>query len=169
MVMKALFIGRFQPFHKGHLKVIQNASKEYDEIIIGIGSSQYGHAMDNPFTSDERKKMINDSLKTISVKNYKIILIPDIHNPPKWVDHILSIFSDFEVVLSNNVRTRDLFSEKGYSAKETPLFNKSEFSGKEIRKRINKDEPWESLVPSDVLKIIKEIDGITRIKNLMKN
>ena len=100
--MKALFIGRFQPLHNGHIKIIQEASKKYSEIIIGIGSSQYGHTIENPFTNDERKIMIERSLNNIGVKNYKIVFIPDIHNPPKWVDHVLSIISDFDEVISNN-------------------------------------------------------------------
>ena len=60
--MKALFIGRFQPFHKGHLKVIKDIIKKDYRVIIGIGSSQYSHTVDNPFTSDERKKMIQETL-----------------------------------------------------------------------------------------------------------
>ena len=56
--MRALFIGRFQPFHKGHLKIIQQASETYDQILVGIGSSQYSHTVDNPFTAEERTEMI---------------------------------------------------------------------------------------------------------------
>jgi len=41
-------------------------------------------------------------LKDENIKNYKIILIPDIHNQPKWVDHVLVINSDFDVVVTNN-------------------------------------------------------------------
>jgi len=164
--MKVLFIGRFQPFHKGHLKIIKEASKKYDEIIIGIGSSQYNNTIDNPFTNKERKRMVDISLKNIGIKNYKIVLIPDIHNPPKWVDHVLSIISEFDVVLSNNVLTKQLFSDKGYIVKETPLYNKDKYSGKVIRSKIKKDEKWENLVPKEVFQIIKKINGINRIKQL---
>ena len=92
--MRALFIGRFQPLHNGHLKVIQQLSKDFDELIIGIGSSQYSNTLDNPFSSDERKQMIEKSLNRFNINKYNIVLIPDIHNPPKWADHVLSIFSD---------------------------------------------------------------------------
>ena len=167
--MKALFVGRFQPFHKGHLKLLQSILKEYDEIIIGIGSSQYDHTKDNPFTSDERKKMMEKSLESINVKNCTIVLIPDIHNYPEWVPYVVSIVSDFDVFLSNNSLTRRLFSEKGYIVKETPVFDRSKYSGKEIRRRMINDESWEDLVPEPVCKIIKEIDGVQRLKELSKS
>jgi len=166
--MNALFIGRFQPFHNGHLNVIKNIAKEYDKIIVGIGSSQYSHTLENPFTADERKLMIERSLEHVGIKNYQIILIPDIHNPPKWVDHVLTIFSDFNVVITNNSLTKSLFLEKGYIVKETKLYKKNIFSGKEIRKKIVKGEPWKNLVPQEVYNIIKQINGIERLKSLSK-
>jgi nicotinamide-nucleotide adenylyltransferase len=166
--MKALFVGRFQPFHKGHLKVIQNASKKYNEVIVGIGSSQYGSTLDNPFTADERKLMIEKSLKTTGIENYKIVLIPDIHNPPKWVDHVLSIVSDFDVVISNNSLTKQLFSEKGYAVKGTPVYYKNKYSGKEIRNRMIEGKKWKHLVTLETFKVIKNTSGVKRIKGLAK-
>lgn len=167
--MKALFIGRFQPLHKGHLKIIQNISKEYDEIIIGIGSSQYAHALENPFTVDERKTMITKTLEKNDVKNYRIVLIPDIHNPPKWVDHVISIISDFDIVITNSPLTKRLFSEKGYQVKKTPLYDRNKYSGEKIRKKIINNEPWEKLVPNQVYKIINNINGEERLRKLSKN
>lgn len=164
--MNALFIGRFQPFHKGHLMLLQNISSQYDEIIIGIGSSQYHNTIDNPYSEDERKKMIAKSLDKIGINNYKIVLIPDIHNPPKWVSHVLSIVRDFDVVISNNSFTKQLFSEKGYLVKGTHYFEKERYLGKEIRRRMINNEVWEDLVPGAVAKIIKDIDGVQRLKDL---
>jgi nicotinamide-nucleotide adenylyltransferase len=164
--MKVLFIGRFQPFHIGHLKIIKEVSKNYDEVIIGMGSSQYSNTDENPFTDEERKEMICNTLEKEDIDNYKIVNIPDIHNPPKWVDHVVSIVSDFNVVLSNNDFTKKLFSEKGFNVKKTKLFEKERYSGKVIRNKIKNDERWEDLVPEEVLKVIKNIDGVKRIKSL---
>jgi nicotinamide-nucleotide adenylyltransferase len=166
--MKALFIGRFQPFHKGHLKIIKEISKEYSKIIIGIGSSQYSHTKENPFTIKERKKMIQVTLKKTNITNYKIIEIPDIHNPPKWVKHVESIYSDFDVVITNNKLNQELFSEKGYKIKKTKMYDRSNLSGKEIRKRILNQQEWKKLVPNPAVKVIEDVNGEQRIIDLHK-
>ena len=164
--MNALFIGRFQPFHNGHLMVLKSIKNQYKEIIIGIGSSQYNNTIENPFSYDERKMMVKKSLDEIEIKNFRIIPITDIHNPPKWVSHILSIVRDFEVIISNNSLTKKLFSEKGYIVKETYLYKKEFYSGREIRRRMVHNEPWKNLVPKEVVKIIQDINGIQRLKEL---
>jgi nicotinamide-nucleotide adenylyltransferase len=164
--MKALFIGRFQPFHLGHLLLLERLSTQYEEIIIGIGSSQYQNTSDNPFSESERQQMITQSLHAVGIHKFRIVAIPDIHNPPRWVDHVCSIVSDFDVVIANNPFTRKLFSEKGYVVKGTAFFDRKRYSGKEIRRQIIKDEPWRELVPEVVFKIITDIDGIKRVKSL---
>ena len=164
--MKAIFIGRFQPFHRGHLRVIKFISKKYKEIIIGIGSSQYSNTKENPFSAEEREEMIVKSLIEADINNFNIVLIPDIHNPPKWVEHVLSINSEFDVVFTNNDFTKKLFTEKGFQVSQTPLFNEDVYSGKIIRERINNNENWKDLVPNSVIEIIKKIDGEQRVKNL---
>ena len=69
----ALFIGRFQPFHIGHLKVIKWILKKYDKVIIVIGTSQESNTDKNPFSIEERKEMINKTLKTENIEKYEII------------------------------------------------------------------------------------------------
>ena len=164
--MKALFIGRFQPFHLGHLLLLERLNKQYEEIIIGIGSSQYQNTYDNPFSEVERKQMITQSLNAVGIHKFRIVTIPDIHDPPRWVDHVCSIVSDFDVIIVNNPFTRKLFSEKGYVVKGTAFFNRKQYSGKEIRRRIIQDESWGELVPESVFKIITDIDGIKRVKSV---
>ena len=164
--MKALFIGRFQPFHLGHLLLLQRLSDQYAMIIIGIGSSQYHDTLDNPFSEEERHQMIILSLNDVGIRQYRIISIPDIHDPPNWVNHVCSIVSDFDVVIANNPFTKQLFSEKGYTVKGTQYFNRKQYSGKEIRRRIIHDEPWADFVPRIVYKFIHDIDGINRLKQL---
>jgi bifunctional NMN adenylyltransferase/nudix hydrolase len=66
-----VYVGRFQPFHNGHLKVIENALKRCNHLIILIGSAYSPRTIKNPFSYKERKQI----LKNISQKpNYKIVL-----------------------------------------------------------------------------------------------
>ena len=166
--MKALFIGRFQPFHKGHLLLLQHIAKEYDELIIGIGSSQYHDTAENPFSEVERRQMITQSLDAVDLRSYHIVSIPDIHDPPRWVDHVCSLVSQFDVVIANNPFTRQLFEQKGFLVKGTSYFNREFYSGKEIRRRILADEPWTELVPQAVEKIIQKVHGVERMKNIAR-
>ena len=164
--MKALFIGRFQPFHQGHLLLLQQLKTRYELIIIGIGSSQYRHTADNPFSEDERYQMITDSLDAAGIRNYRLVSIPDIHDPPRWVDHVCSLVPHFDVVIANNPLTRKLFSQKGYTVEGTAYFDRKRYSGKEIRRRIIHDDPWADLVPYAVSKYIEKINGVSRLKNI---
>ena len=109
-----LFIGRFQPFHKGHLQDIKEALKEVDELIIAIGSSQFSHTEENPFSVDERIEMIEDTLIANDISDYTIFPIPDIGNDSKWVEHIELIVPQFDVVFTGNELTEKLFREKKY-------------------------------------------------------
>jgi len=164
--MKALFIGRFQPFHNGHLKVVEKALDDFPFLYIGVGSSQYTDTLENPFSFLERKDMITLSLSDIQRTHISIIALPDIHDPPHWVDHVHGIVSDFDVIISNNEYTSMLFSEKKYEVRSTEVFERKRYSGKEIRRRMISNEPWEMLVPKPVARYLKEIDAVKRLKEI---
>ncbi len=160
----ALIIGRFQPFHKGHLEVIRKVASECDHTIIGIGSAQYSHTMDNPFTAGERHLMISETLKSERIDNISIIPVEDINRYSAWVAHVESICPPFTFVYSNNSLTKRLFNEAGYVVRESPIYNRDEYSGTEVRRRMLENKDWKKLVPFEVAKIISDIDGVTRIK-----
>ena len=161
--MNALLIGRFQPFHNGHLHLIQTLCKTYTTVIIGVGSSQYSHMPENPFSYEERHEMITRSLAAAGVTNYQVVAIPDIYDPPHWVDHVRSIVSDFDVVISNNPETYRLFTAQGFTVKRTSMYKREQYSGHEIRQRMASGGRWTALVPPEVAAIIKEIHGQDRL------
>jgi len=99
---RGLFIGRFQPFHLGHLRDIKNALMEIDELVIGIGSSNEDHTKENPFTAKERAEMINLVLPKNTIRKYVVFTIPDFHDDEKWTAFIESRMPKFEVVITGN-------------------------------------------------------------------
>lgn len=167
--MNLLFIGRFQPFHHGHLKILSSVHTDEIFLSIGIGSSQYHHSLQNPFSYEERKEMIQDTLNDQDITAYQIYPIPDIHDPPHWVDHVKTIITDFDVIVANSQTTIKLFREHGYQIKQTPSFDRSKLSGRHIRACIIEGKPWKDLVPKPVYTYIKAIDGENRIQSIAKN
>src|SRR3990170_7086653 len=93
---RALFIGRFQPFHNGHLAMVRKVLENHDELIIGIGSAQYSHTGENPFTAGGRFEMIHRALDAHGLHNYHIVPIPDTHVHSVWVGHVLSLIPKFD-------------------------------------------------------------------------
>ena len=158
-----LFIGRFQPFHNGHLSAVKQILEENDMIIIGIGSSQYKHTKDNPFTAEERKEMIKKVLDNNGIKDYEIILIPDIHDDEKWAEHVESLCPSFNVVYTNSTHTKECFEILNkYPVKSIEM--EFDISSTEIRRRIKEDEDWDELVPKEIFDEIIRINGVERIK-----
>lgn len=168
--MRGILIGRFQPFHRGHVYVIKKIQSAVDEIIICIGSAQESHSRDNPFTAGERVMMIKKSLYENGIKkNYYILPIADVNNNSLWVSHIRSLTPPFSKVYSGNTLVKRLFKEKGTEVDTPPMYNRKEFSGTEIRRRMLNGEPWEEFVPKAVIDVIEEVGGIERIRDLAKN
>ncbi len=160
---RAFYIGRFQPYHLGHQNVLESIACEVDEIIIGIGSAQTSHEQNDLFTAGERVLMMTRALEDLGVKHY-IIPIEDIQRNSVWVSHIISMTPPFKVVYSNNPLVIRLFEEAGIEVRQSPMYQREQYSGTEIRKRMLAGESWESLVPSSTVDIIKEIGGLERLK-----
>ena len=60
--MRALFLGRFQPFHLGHMNVMKDIHERYDSVVIAICSAQISHTKRDPFTYKERHDMVESTL-----------------------------------------------------------------------------------------------------------
>ena len=159
---RALFIGRFQPFHNAHLVDVKKILKECDEVIIAIGSSQEKNTLENPFSYAERKQMITGVLKKNKIKNYKIYPVPDLYNDKKWVDYIKKNLPKYDYVYSGNLWTLRCFRKHDSKVKKIKLIKG--ISSTIIRNMIIKSKDWEKMVPREIAYYIKNINGIERIK-----
>ena len=166
--LRGILIGRMQPVHNGHIQVIESILDEVDEIIIGIGSAQLSHSLKDPFTAGERVVMMNQALADIGVDSSRYYIIPmqDINFNALWVSHVKMLTPPFSVVYSGNPLVKQLFAEEGYEVKQPPLYDRLHLSGTEVRNRIIEDKNWQELVPDATVKLISEINGDKRLKNL---
>ncbi len=163
----ALLIGRFQPFHLGHLRAIEYALARTDRLIIVIGSSQKSHEFRNPFTAGERMEMIT------SVLNSKGLLgrvgfaeLPDVENHQLWVPLLRSLTPRFDFAISNDELSIRLFKENKVKVLEVPWLRREELVATEIRRRIAARKPWKHLVPKEVAAYLDETKGAERIVDL---
>lgn len=159
-----LFIGRFQPFHLGHLQDIKDALKEVDELIIGIGSSNEDLTRKNPFSAKERIEMINLVLQKYGIEKYKIFEIPDFHDDKIWVEYVEKNIPKFDIVYTGNEWTERCFRARGFNIKKVKILE--DISSTIIRDRIINNKDWQSLVPKEVADFVFKIKGVERVKKI---
>lgn len=164
--MNGLLIGRFQPFHLGHLDAVNFALENVDSLSIGIGSSNRSNEKRNPFTADERKEMIESSLGESVLKRVKIYYIPDVEDHEKWTFHVDSIVPQYDIVFSNDDFTHQLFKKRGIKVVSVPLKQREVLSGTEIRAKIASGQNWKEFVPEGTKKVLLKIDAERRLSNL---
>jgi nicotinamide-nucleotide adenylyltransferase len=168
MADRGIYVGRFQPFHLGHLKAIKDVLKEVEELVIVIGSAQYSHNSSNPFTAGERLVMVRRALEEAGIDYSRlwVVPVPDVHLHMLWVADLEGYTPRFNVVFSNEPLTRRLFTEAGYKVKSIRFFERKLYTSTLIREKMLKDESWTTLVPKSVADFIIEIDGVNRLRDL---
>ena len=164
--MIGLLIGRFQPFHLGHLDAVKFALSNVDELLIGIGSSNRFNEKRNPFTADERKEMIDASLDESTLGKIKIYYIPDVSDHDKWTYHIDEIVPKYDVVFSNDEFTHTLFGKRGIKVILVPLKQREILSGTDIRVKIRDGQDLSRLVPDGTKKVLLKLNAKSRLTNL---
>ena len=164
--MNGLLIGRFQPFHLGHLEALQFALSNVDKLWIGLGSSNKPIGKSNPFSAEERKKMILSSIDDSMTNKITIYFIPDVDNHVKWIEKIDTIVPKFNIVFSNDPLTDHLYSKRTVQVISIPFLKRDQLSGTRIRDLIKSDQKWDDLVPSGTKLILENLDLKNRIKIL---
>ncbi len=165
--MRGMIVGRFQPFHKGHLSVIRYILNEVDDLIVIIAASQQSHQPKNPFTAGERYDMIHNSLIEELKDITRVIIIPanDLNDNGLWVAHITRLVPKFDIVYTNNPHTRYLFEQAGKKVRTPPLFERDEYSAEHVRDLMKKGKKeWQELLPKAVISVLANLDGLARIK-----
>jgi nicotinamide-nucleotide adenylyltransferase len=166
--MRGLVIGRFQPFHEGHRYLVEQIASDVDEVVVGIGSAGRSHSVKNPFTSGERVNIVQNVLDGMETMTY-LIPVEDVEENALWVRDVEMHCPAFDVAYTNNHLVERLFEEAGYEVRRTPLHNREEYHGAEIRQRMIDGEDWEHLVPDEVVVAVDEIGGVERVRKIAKD
>ena len=164
--MNGLLIGRFQPFHLGHLAALRFALSKVDKLWIGLGSSNKPLQKSNPFSAEERNEMILSSIDESMKQRIQIYFIPDLENHIKWIELIDTLVPKFDIVFTNDELTRHLYSKRDVQVLPIPFVKRDILSGTNIRDMIISDQKWEDLVPEGTKNFLYKTSGKQRLKNL---
>lgn len=163
----ALFVGRFQPFHLGHLRAIEEILSKHDHVVIIVGSARQHDTPDNPFSIVERIEMIKRSMEAGGIKDFEIDSLEDFNDAALWTTAIMDAYK-FDAVYSQNPWTIECFEKKGVKVRKHRFYSKRKYSGRMIRKMIAQGKDWKGLVPPEVHDFIMGIKGEERIRQLSK-
>jgi len=164
--MRGLMMGRFQPFHNGHMELIKQILNECDEIIIAITSSQFNYLEKDPFTAGERIEMIHNSLRDSDVDLARcfVIGIENQFNIATWSSYLKASLPKFDMVYSGNNYVKMLLADSGIEVVSPNFLDRTQYNATKIRKMIVSDGQWQKFVPSAVSDFIKTINGENRLK-----
>lgn len=172
-----VFYGRFQPFHKGHMKAVLMCLERCETLYIGIRIFETPVVFDigsfkksereNPFTFGERMLMIKETLISIGIDLKRVNIIPfPLENPDKWYEYVPKDTVHFRIGVSdwdeNKIKA---FETSGLKIETLPIYEK-DIDGEEIRNRIATNKSWKELVTGETAHIIEEVGGVNRVKML---
>lgn len=166
MPKRALFVGRFQPFHLGHLESVRYILREFDEVVVVVAAAQFSFTPDNPFTAGERLEMIREGLGDFYSRAY-IVPVDNVPSNFEWPRHVLNYAPAAGVVFSNNPFVRLLFESYGLEARETPLVEG--VSGTSVRRAMAEGGDWRRMVPAGTAEVIERIRGVERVRALWRS
>lgn len=165
--VRALVVGRFQPFHKGHLALVRHAVERYGEAVVAIGSAEQSHSFENPFTAGERYEMVREAAREAGILDRVLVVcVPDVNRNAIWAGHVRSLCPPFDVVLTNNALPRLLFEDAGVKVEGFPLVERDRYEGTRLRAAMREGGAWKDAVPPAVARCIERFDGPGRLRAL---
>ena len=108
-----VFVGRFQPFHNEHKRIIDIALEKSKNVLVLVGSAGKARTIRNPFTFEERGDMIRGSFDTSDQLNLIIKPLYDkTYNDAAWINQVQSIVKDTALDVANDGNS---FRASGYN------------------------------------------------------
>lgn len=161
--MNGLLVGRFQPFHLGHISAIKFALVRSKSLWLCIGSSNTAQSEKNPFSADERQEMIQLSLNDEILAHIKTYTIPDYDDHAKWASAIDATVPDYDIVYTNDEPTSRIFLKKNKDVIPIAYLDRDSLEGSKIRRAIAHGDDLGSLVPDGTQCVLEKIGAKSRL------
>lgn len=167
--MSILYLGRFQPFHLGHMQVIDaiiNHFNQYPIIAVIRGSKSVLDKEKNPFDFETQKSLIHKIFPSIEVGEFPNGYLPD----------ILKHLNEHDIYITNIVVGSDRATDYDRQLKVIPyevkIFpierfkneNMENISGSKVRECLKNDDylTYKTLMPEETF------EAFERLKKFIK-
>ncbi|MBO5934833.1 MAG: NUDIX domain-containing protein [Clostridia bacterium] len=154
-----LAIGRWMPIHLGHKQFLINLAKEFDTVIVGIGSCYENGTLRNCIPATEREKLLRTIFRKEGHSNFEIVHVPDRPSFEEWFNDIVELCKSYHVThfcTGNKEDILDVMKEKNLQL-DVELINPEDTSNfpyhaTDIRNAIlNKEfEKLDSMIPAEI-------------------
>jgi nicotinamide-nucleotide adenylyltransferase len=153
----ALVVGRFQPFHNGHLHLLREALSLADTVVIAVGSSNVQND-DNPLTFEQRREMLQLVIENEGWEDriQKIVPAPDFPDDQEWLNTLIHNAGEFQIALGNNEWTNAVLAQAGYDVRTIPFLERDTLEGTQIRDRFRTQKDWQERVPQYLHEFVKK-------------
>ena len=164
-------MGRFQPFHLGHLDLVKQILEQCDDVIITITSSQFNYLEKDPFTAGERIEMIHNSLKEsgVDLSRCIVVAIENQFNIATWASYLKAALHHFDKVYSGNDYVKMLLADSAIDVVPPKFLDRAQYNATRIRSMILSGDNWQALVPNAVVKFLEKINGKKRLDVISKS
>jgi bifunctional NMN adenylyltransferase/nudix hydrolase len=90
-----VFIGRFQPFHNGHLAVVRGALQRAERVLVLTGSAGRARSIRDPFSAAERAEAIRACLEPEQAARVAVAPLADaMYNDAAWIRNVHRAVAD---------------------------------------------------------------------------
>ncbi|MDP2666640.1 MAG: adenylyltransferase/cytidyltransferase family protein [Candidatus Diapherotrites archaeon] len=161
--MIGVYWGRFNPPHKGHLRVIKGILKEVDKLFVVVGSAEFRNTKRNPFDGTEKRKMMQAYLKEegIDSNKVKVVVVMDGKSYSVGIQNLFECCGQFDVLYTDKETVIKLIRKK---VRIKRIKRAGTISSTKIRDAIAFNQSWEQFTGKSVARLIKKFNGIKRIK-----
>ncbi len=169
-MQSALLIGRFQPFHNGHLDIVKKILKDNERVIIAIGSAEKNFLPQNPLTASERFQLIEAALQEEDIPTDRFCIVPirNVNNFALWVNHINIYVPPYTKLYTGSEIVKACYEGKyhGDGPKIIQVEREIKISATKVREAIKNAESWQNFVPKAVANLLEKWEISERLKTI---
>lgn len=164
-------IGRFQPFHTGHLKLIKKALKDCEKVLVLIGSCTKSPDYKNPLASATRRDMVLEVTHKLAGNDLYLLPIKDFPLDHEWVSEVIGYVNSFEedptlVTIYTSERDAEFYRTNFIYNLDVTLRDDVVVTGTDIRKEMYEDRTVSKDVPLKLRKGLREFMETAEFKRL---